>query len=442
VISERAIDLEHGVIDNVVFSDEDIYRLELERVFGRCWLFVAHDSMLPNDGAYVSNFMGEDSVIVWRGKGGKIRVFLNKCLHRGNKVCLFDRGQSHTLTCTFHGWTYNSHGELSGVPFLQEAYGGELDREAKGLVEARVGVYGGLIFACWDSATPSLDEYLGELRWYIDHLVAMTAIGGLEVIPGKQKYLMPSNWKLLSENFGSDEYHVPVTHASFFRVLREFGAVRGGPGGGREVSIGYPSGVPHALGLLKTGEGAEDLYRVHLEHAGQLGADAVEWVTERWARMQESQRDVANHPYQFVNGNIFPNFSTITIAPAFEARAFILWHPRGPLSTEVWQWCAVERDAPRSIKEAAVRNMMQTQAAAGLIAPDDHENFERTRDNTSTRVARQVPFDYSMSLGKETSYAGHDDPHMAGLPGLIGPEISEVNQRQFYRYWSHLMFSD
>jgi hypothetical protein len=155
--------------------------------------------------------------------------------------------------------------------------------------------------------------------------------------------------------------------------------------------------------------------------------------------MREHAKHVPNPPYGFTNANIFPNFSTIINHPALETRGLIMWHPRGPKETEAWLWLAVERDCPRALKEAGIKIAMRQNAAAGIVAPDDSENFERTRDNTVTPIARRVPFNYQMNLGEDTTYEGHDDPDIEGLPGLIGPPISEVNQRQFYRYWTHMM---
>src|SRR5713226_7598633 len=96
---ERLIDPDNGLVSRKIFGDEAIYRQELERIFRRCWLFVAHDSMLPLPGDYHTTYMGEDPVLVVRDPRGRARVFLNTCTHRGNKDCLFDYRRAATLTC-------------------------------------------------------------------------------------------------------------------------------------------------------------------------------------------------------------------------------------------------------------------------------------------------------------------------------------------------------
>ena len=143
-------------VSTLAFS-ADWYRRELERVFGRCWQFVGHESIIPRNGDFVASYMAEDPVIVQRGQDGKVRVFLNRCPHRGNLLCVHDRGNSPSFVCSYHAWTFTD-GELTGVPRLRDSYHGELDRKRLGLVEARCQVYGGLVFACWDAGAVSLDE--------------------------------------------------------------------------------------------------------------------------------------------------------------------------------------------------------------------------------------------------------------------------------------------
>ena len=170
------VDLDKGLVRRKIFGDEAIYRQELERIFRRCWLFVAHDSMLPKPGDYHTTYLGEDPVLVVRDPGGRARVFLNTCPHRGNKVCLFDYGSAATFTCSYHGWSFNTEGQLSGVPFYQEAYYGELDKSQWGLPEvAQMCNFYGSIWATWDRKAPSFEDYLGPFagwvrRWWMSRV--------------------------------------------------------------------------------------------------------------------------------------------------------------------------------------------------------------------------------------------------------------------------------
>lgn len=66
---------EKGLLDRNIFVDRDIYQQELEQVFGRCWLFVGHESQVKNNNDFIANYMGEDPILgdeheleVWRGQ--------------------------------------------------------------------------------------------------------------------------------------------------------------------------------------------------------------------------------------------------------------------------------------------------------------------------------------------------------------------------------------
>jgi phenylpropionate dioxygenase-like ring-hydroxylating dioxygenase large terminal subunit len=431
-----------GLLSKEVFSQES-YDAELANVFGTCWLFVGHTSMIPNSGDYVSTAMGEDPVIVTRSQDGQIHVLLNKCRHRGNRVCLFDKGNSKSFTCSYHGWGYTTAGDLKAVPFLDAAYGDSFDKSKWGLIAApRVTDFHGLIFASWVPEGPTLREYLGDAVWYLENMMLDESIGGLEVVPGVQRYRMPANWKLLAENFAGDQAHVMVTHASVLSVRAQnidhkLGALPGrdvrATGASYGVACNDGDGAPHGLLEIRVGE---SFYQHDLDQAAAIGPEAVDWVRDRQvARQSNMQAQGADPvPYGFHIGNIFPNFSLVGLGTALDGVGLILWLPRGPHETEVWQWCAVNKDAPDSVRRRQREVLMQQQSAAGVFAPDDHENFERLQNNLRSTEGRKWPFNYEM--GRDKRIELEDPPNW---PGTVTQALSETNQREFYRYWGELM---
>src|ERR1043166_2685448 len=163
------VDLQSGRISREIFVNDAIYRQELERLFARAWLFVGHESQIPNPGDFAVSGMGEESVILCRDRGGQVHVFLNSCRHRGMKVCRYDEGNTAVFTCPYHGWSYDADGRLVGVPFFREAYHSELDRSQWGLVEvAQLRRYKGTVWASWDPTAPPFLEYLGDFTRYLD----------------------------------------------------------------------------------------------------------------------------------------------------------------------------------------------------------------------------------------------------------------------------------
>lgn len=101
------IDIEKGTLNPLVYTDPALYELELERVFGRCWLYLAHESQIPNPGDFCTAYMGEDPVLVVRRKDRELSVFLNQCRHRGMRLCRADSGNARVFTCPYHGWSYD-----------------------------------------------------------------------------------------------------------------------------------------------------------------------------------------------------------------------------------------------------------------------------------------------------------------------------------------------
>jgi phenylpropionate dioxygenase-like ring-hydroxylating dioxygenase large terminal subunit len=161
------IDPEGGLVNRRIFADREIYELEREHLFARCWLYLGHESEVPNPGDFVTAYMGEEPVILWRDLSGCLRGFLNLCRHRGNRVCRADRGNAKLFTCSYHGWTYSSDGKLAIVP-MAEAFR-NLDRDQWGLIPvAQLDSYKGLIFATFDPEAPPLPEYLGDMAWSLD----------------------------------------------------------------------------------------------------------------------------------------------------------------------------------------------------------------------------------------------------------------------------------
>src|SRR5687767_1822646 len=199
------VDVEKGQVDRKIFYDPDIYQAEMEQIFARAWLFMAHESQIPNPGDFFLNFMGEDRVIIVRDNDMGIQVLVNSCRHRGNAVCRADEGHTTSFMCTYHGWTYDLQGNLVGVPGFKEVYHEELDRANWGLIKpAQVDSYHGFIFACMDEDALNLQDYLGDVgRLSIDHIAAR---GAIKVVGGVQKYTIPCNWKLAADNVW-DYYH-------------------------------------------------------------------------------------------------------------------------------------------------------------------------------------------------------------------------------------------
>ena len=155
------VDADAGLLSRRVFIEPGIYQQELERIFARCWLFLCHESQIPNPGDFFTTYMGEDPVLVARDSQGKVGAFLNICPHRGNRLCRADDGNTSSFICSYHGWTFGNDGSLRAVPNLRDAYHNELNTADWGLIPvAQLEQYKGLYFATFDpDAQPLIDFF-------------------------------------------------------------------------------------------------------------------------------------------------------------------------------------------------------------------------------------------------------------------------------------------
>ena len=198
--------------DGSIYSNPDLYTMEMDRIFMHNWIWVAHRSDLPDPGSFITTFIGQHPVIVSRDRKGEVHVLLNRCRHRGATVCEHKRGKAASFVCPYHGWAYGQDGALRGVPF-QEGYSGQLDKSKHPLVSLRVEEYNGLIFATFDPDIMPLTDWLGRAKVWIDLFMKQGAGWPVKTM-GEHKFTFPGNWKIQLENT-TDAYHFPIVHKSF-----------------------------------------------------------------------------------------------------------------------------------------------------------------------------------------------------------------------------------
>lgn len=421
---KQLVNNEMGLYDRRIYTDPDIYQQELEQIWGRCWVGIGHESQISKPNDFVANYIGEDPVLVTRDAKGKIHAFLNMCRHRGNRVCRADEGNAPSFMCTYHGWTFATDGKLVGVPGFKEAYFEELDRSQWGLVEARVDTYKGLIFATWDNGAPSLPDYLGDITWYMD-LCLDRREGGTELLPGIEKRVMATNWKIPVDNH-SDGYHFAVTHGSAVMVLGRDRSptgqseIRADPTTARAlVGNGHSSGA--YIGKM---ERSRPFSASSTDVSAQIIRDYyTEHLPELRKRLGENQARQASMGI----GNVFPatnwNGSTSQIR---------LRHPRGPEKTEIWTYLIVDKKAPPEVRQAFRRNHVLCMGPAGTVEQDDVNNWYQVTASGKLLTGSQYPMNFQLGLNREKRTS-----ELA--PGRLSVGTTEDGQRDFYGRWAEIM---
>ena len=439
---QSLVDMDKGTISREIFVSTDIYQQELERVFARTWLFIGHESQVPNPNDFFISRMGEESVILTRDRQGEIHVLLNTCMHRGMKVCRYDEGNTPVFSCPYHGWSYSTDGnlvsvpgELIGVPQFATAYHGELKKEEWGLISVpKMANYHGSIWACWDKDAPDFIDYLSGMDSYLAPTFESKdgEPGGLEAVGGVQKWLMPCNWKFAAENFIGDVYHV-ISHRSTelnHGVLAQFFKSRPGgtfpPPPREQVYVSFPGGH----GVVGS---PPELWKTDQPYSsGSYGGR--EPIVEDYLRRADETRlkRIGGRGATAAGGSIstiMPNMSTLGVFNLTIA----VWHPVGPQMAEVWRWDFVDKKAPSEVKAWWRDNLLTWSGPTGMVEEDDMENWNYATEASSGINARRRPYNYGMGQR-------HEEKNDA-LPGapLTFEGITEQNQRGFYRRWAELM---
>ena len=410
------VDPSFGTVDRRIFWDPAIYERELEQVFARSWLFVAHESQIETPGSFVTTYMAEDSVIVTRADDGAVNVFLNSCPHRGNRVCFADSGEGRQFTCNYHGWAFGLDGALKKMPKmgLYKSTPG-FRMEDWGLKRARVTSYKGLVFATFCEEAPSLDVWLGDFRWYLDAVLDAEE-GGTEFLPGgATRSVMRCNWKFPADNFVGDIYHALWTHLGGAEpVLGRHGGVKVENEGSYQVSVnghGWEFNDSF-LGNAAT-MGDRELLRYMRSRQEAITARLGKFRADMWGSV--------------ASATIFPNFSFL---PGYFT--FRTFQPKGPLKTEIHAWTLVPKTMPDDIKDRFRRGSMRTFSPSGLLEMDDGENWEHSTSANAGWVTRHQRLCYAMAPGGEVD--------VEGLPGMVSAgQLSDANQRLFYKRWAEMM---
>ena len=389
-------------------TSADLFQREQELIFSRCWIYLGHESEVERPGDYRRRTVAGRPLFFVRGKDGQVRVFLNSCPHRGAMICRRDAGNAEVLRCFYHAWSFNTKGELIGVPG-RDAYGPNFDRTELGLKEPpRVDSYRGFYFLSFNPHVEDLRTYLAGARAYLD-LVVDQAEEGMRVVPGSNKYTIKANWKLLAEN-SLDGYHLVPTHRTYADYIAGLGTDDSGdtiaarpPGAGRALDNGHcvsenisRNGRPIARWHPVFGEKARKrIARVRRRLVEKHGE-------ERAYLMADTSRNLL----------IYPNLLIVDVM-AISIRYI---EPVAPDRMEVTAWHLVPKEESDTVLTTRLDSYLTFFGPGGFATPDDVEALESCQ--TGFRATENEWSDISRGM-------------LNPCPGTS----DELQMRGFWRQW-------
>ena len=199
------------------YGDPDVYRLDLEKIFYKDWIFAGHGCEIAEPGQFFTLQIGDYPVLVVRGQDGDIRAFHNSCRHRGSRICTTDHGKAKRLVCPYHQWSYNLDGSLARARHMGE----DFDKTPFGLKPVHCGLVGGYVFVCVAADAPAWEPFAATAAPYLaPHRLAETKIAFESTI------VENGNWKLVWEN-NRECFHCAANHPELCRTFPEAPTVSG-----------------------------------------------------------------------------------------------------------------------------------------------------------------------------------------------------------------------
>jgi phenylpropionate dioxygenase-like ring-hydroxylating dioxygenase large terminal subunit len=380
-------------VHRTVYTDQQIFDAEMERIWERIWVYCGHESQVPERGDYYAVTIGRQPMIMVRQGDGSVQVLYNRCPHRGTQLVGNIKGNTGSaFVCSYHAWSFHLDGSVRAIPLAKGYEGTRMTRDNPdcGMKRAaRVASYRGFVFASLAADGPSLTEFLGEARIAFDDMCDRSPLGEVEVVPICHRVMQHSNWKFFMENqLGA--LHPSVTHQSTgisaTRVEKRLKAEKGAAPLYYHYLSAFASSFeqwdavqtinfPRGHGILKAYMGLRPRDPDTLEYEALLTKAYVEDKMEEY--LSRSIHHVLVYPYLSVQ------------SPLQQLRCM---RPVGPDKTmsEIWHFRL--KGAPEAIYRRSLWYYNLVNSPATMINADDLENWTKGQWGLQSKGGEWVSF--------------------------------------------------
>ncbi len=419
--------VEENRVHGRVYTDPAIYELEMQRIFGKTWNFVGHESQIPEIGDFLTTTVVGQPVVLVRQPDRSVEILYNRCGHRGALVVGEKCGNAKNFNCIYHGWTFKTDGELTFVP-LEDGYKctsfDKCDPQYGMPRVAQVESYKGFVFARLVQGAQGLTDFLGGVADTLDHLVDMSPEGTISVHGGSFRTVYPCNWKIYLENM-HDGVHPRFVHQSSVSASRQM-----------------------AAGLAKANK--KKLFAVEIVEANGQSYSALDDLEVRvfpnghsdmrgfrkpvndepvFVRFADQLRE--RHGKEYAGQVLTRNFHNMCVYPGLSIHpGFLQLRVLTPLAvdrTMVEIWNLRLDGAPEEIHQRTITYANTVHSPSSIIKPDDLEAYRRVQVGLASKGT-----DWVSNHRREGNEKREGD-------ALIDSSLSEHFIRNQYRAWSEYM---
>jgi phenylpropionate dioxygenase-like ring-hydroxylating dioxygenase large terminal subunit len=390
-----------------VYVSEEVFQLEMEHMFPNSWVYVGHDSQVPNSGDYFGTTIGTQPVLLVRHTDGKVHVLHNRCPHKGTRITSETCGNTGKFfRCPYHAWSFKTDGSLLAIP-LKKGYentGFEQSHAAPGMAPVRhVRNYRGFVFAKINDSGLDFEEFFGESLSSLDNMIDRSPVGQLKVAGGVLRYMHNCNWKMLVEN-QTDTCHPMVAHESSAGTAVE--VWKKAPPGTKKpmaVEIIAPFMSPYeffenmGIRIWDNGHGHTGVHHsIHSDYSAVPGyfdkMTAAYGEARAKAILDENRHNTVYFPNIMIKG------------PIQLLRHF---KPIAANKTLVESWTFQLVDAPDMLLERTLMYNRLINAPTSIVGHDDLEMYERAQEGLHSNGNEWVNLQrlYSPGEAEQTNVA-------------------------------------
>ena len=406
-----------------IFTNADLFELEMKHIFESNWVYLAHESQIPDNNDYYTTWIGRQPIVITRDKGGELHAVINACAHKGAMLCRKKHGNKGTFTCPFHGWSFANTGKLLKVKDVKTTeYPVQFNTNGSHDLKkvARFQSYRGFLFGSLNADAIPLEDFLGETKVIIDQIVDQAA-NGLEVLRGNSSYIYDGNWKMQMEN-GCDGYHVSTVHWNYAATMdrRKVDGTKAVDANSWSKSVAGVYGFDHGHILLWTKTMNPDVRPVY------------QYREEIKARVGEVKADFIVN--QTRNLCLYPN---VFLMDQFSTQIRVV-RPLSVDKTEVTIFCFAPKGESAADRATRIRQYEDFFNVTGMGTADDLEEFRACQAGYAGTTAMWNDLSRGAPLWVEGADA---NAKSMGMKPLISGERSE-DEGLFvcqHEYWVQVM---